>query len=155
DLDDVVVTPEPLQQPHPPLWVAATAPPAAERAGRHGAHLHGAAVDPEFHAAYFRGLEAAGVDRATVRISNPWSITLTDQDPSAVWPRTERLSFDRWVFSRQIRPEMGAPALDYGRAPGPGAYRDFELIGDADTVLGTLEPLVRSLPITDIVHAGP
>jgi alkanesulfonate monooxygenase SsuD/methylene tetrahydromethanopterin reductase-like flavin-dependent oxidoreductase (luciferase family) len=155
DLDDVVVTPEPLQQPHPPLWVAATAPPAAERAGRHGAHLHGAAVDPEFHAAYFRGLEAAGVDRSSMRISNPWSITVTDEDPAAVWARHERLYFDRWDFYRQIRTEMGDPDLDYGLAPGPEAYRDFELIGDPDTVLGTLEPLVRSLPITDLVHAGP
>jgi alkanesulfonate monooxygenase SsuD/methylene tetrahydromethanopterin reductase-like flavin-dependent oxidoreductase (luciferase family) len=155
DLDDVCVTPEPRQQPHPPLWVAATAPPAAERAGRHGAHLHGAAVDAEFHAAYFRGLEAAGIDRSTMRISNPWSITVTDENPDTVWARHEQHYFDRWDFYRQIRTEMGDPDLDYGLAPTPEAYRDFELIGDADTVIGTLQPLVSSMPLTDLVHAGP
>src|SRR6478736_3595357 len=60
DLENIHVAPEPLQKPHPPLWVAATSPPAAERAGRHGANLHGSSVDPEFHAAYLRGLEASG-----------------------------------------------------------------------------------------------
>jgi alkanesulfonate monooxygenase SsuD/methylene tetrahydromethanopterin reductase-like flavin-dependent oxidoreductase (luciferase family) len=155
DLEDVYVTPEPLQQPHPPLWVAATAPPGAERAGRYGAHLHGASVDPEFHEAYFRGLAQAGFDRAGMRISNPWSITVTDENPDKVWARHEQLYFDRWDFYRQIRTEMGDPDLDYGLQPTPEAYRDFELIGDTDTVIGTLQPLVQGMPLTDLVHAGP
>src|SRR3954452_6401484 len=61
DLDNLTVTPQPRQEPHPPLWVAATAPAAAERAGRFGANLHGASVEREFHDAYLRGLAAAGV----------------------------------------------------------------------------------------------
>ncbi|GAB3462744.1 LLM class flavin-dependent oxidoreductase [Actinophytocola sediminis] len=155
DLTDITVTPEPLQRPHPPLWVAATAPPAAARAGRHGANLHGASVDPAFHAAYLDGLAQAGVDPATRRISNPWSMTVTDEPPDAVWERNKELYFQRWDFYRQIRLEMGDPDLDYGLAPGPDAYRDFELIGDADTVLGTLRAVTDTLPLTDIVHSGP
>lgn len=155
DLDEVYVTPPPLQQPHPPLWFAATAPAAAERAGRKGAHLHGAAVDPEFHAAYRRGLESIGLDIADMRISNPWSITVTSDSPAAVWERNQDLYYDRWDFYRQIRLEMGDPDLEYGLPPGPEAYRDFELIGDADTVISTVRSLVDQLPLTDIVHAGP
>ncbi|OLF13913.1 hypothetical protein BLA60_01640 [Actinophytocola xinjiangensis] len=155
DLKDITVTPAPLQQPHPPLWVAATAPPAAARAGRYGANLHGASVDPAFHQAYRDGLAEAGVDPATRRVSNPWSITVTDEKPEAVWERNKELYFDRWDFYRQIRIEMGDPDLDYGLTPGPDAYRDFELIGDADTVLGTLRGFADTLPLTDIVHSGP
>ncbi|WP_433377876.1 LLM class flavin-dependent oxidoreductase [Streptosporangium sp. CA-115845] len=155
DLHDVVVRPAPLQQPHPPLWVAATAPPAARRAGQVGAHLHGASVDPAFHEAYFAGLAEAGVPRDQVRISNPWSITVTDESPDAVWDRRKDLIFERWDFYRRIRDDMGDQGLHYGLPPSPEAYRDFELIGDADTVIGTLEGFVRSLPLTDIVHSGP
>jgi alkanesulfonate monooxygenase SsuD/methylene tetrahydromethanopterin reductase-like flavin-dependent oxidoreductase (luciferase family) len=154
NLDNITVTPAPLQQPHPPLWVAATAPAAAERAGRFGAHLHGANADPDFHAAYRRGLAAAGIDPATMRVSNPWSITVTDE-PDRVWERNQDLYFERWDFYRQIRLEMGDPDLDYGLPPGPDAYRDFELIGTADTVLDTIGGFAESLSLTDIVHAGP
>ncbi len=154
DLKDITVTPEPLQQPHPPLWVAATSAPAAERAGRHGAHLHGASTDPEFHAAYFRGLASAGLPRSAARISNPWSITLTREDPQKVWERNKALYFARWDFYRTIRAEMGDREIKYGLPPADG-YRDNELIGNADAVLETLRGFAQRLPLTDIVHSGP
>ena len=155
DLKDIHVAPEPFQKPHPPLWVAATAPPAAERAGRHGAHLHGASIDPEFHAAYFRGLEAGGHDRTTARISCPWSITVTDEHPDTVWARNKALYFERWDYYRKIRSEMGDDDLAYGLSPSEDAYRDNELIGDARHVIAVLKGLCKSLPLTDIVHSGP
>jgi alkanesulfonate monooxygenase SsuD/methylene tetrahydromethanopterin reductase-like flavin-dependent oxidoreductase (luciferase family) len=154
DLKNITVAPEPLQRPHPPLWVAATSAPAAERAGRHGAHLHGVGVDPDFHAAYFRGLDSAGIDRRQMRISSPWSITVTDENPQAVWERNKQRYLERWDFYRVIRQEMGDQPLTYG-LPSAEAYRGNELIGDAGTVLQTLRELTRSLPLTDIVHSGP
>jgi alkanesulfonate monooxygenase SsuD/methylene tetrahydromethanopterin reductase-like flavin-dependent oxidoreductase (luciferase family) len=155
DFDNLTVAPEPLQKPHPPLWVAATSPAAAERAGRYGANLHGVGVYPEFHQAYFKGLAEAGVDPATRRISNPWSITVTDEDPEAVWQRNKALYFERWDFYRKIRLEMGDEDLKYGLEPGEDEYRDNELIGDAQEVLRVLRQLKDSTPITDLVHSGP
>jgi alkanesulfonate monooxygenase SsuD/methylene tetrahydromethanopterin reductase-like flavin-dependent oxidoreductase (luciferase family) len=155
DLDNLVVAPEPLQKPHPPLWVAATAPAAAERAGRYGAHLHGVGVDPEFHQAYLRGLAQAGIDPAERRISSPWSVTVTDEKPEAVWERNKALYFERWDFYRKIRFEMGDEDLKYGLEPGADEYRDNELIGDADAVLGVLRGFKDTTPLTDIVHSGP
>ena len=155
NLQDIEVCPEPLQQPHPPLWVGATAPAGAERAGRHGANLHGADISPEFYAAYQRGLNEAGIDHNSVRVSNPWSMTVTTEKPDAVWERNKRLYFERWDFYRRIREEMGDPDLQYGLTPSDETYRDYELIGDPDTVLGTLKGLVQDTPLTDIIHSGP
>lgn len=155
DLQDMQVVPEPMQKPHPPLWVAATSPVAAERAGRHGAHLHGASVDPAVHAAYLRGLHASGHPIDEARISNPWSITVTHEDPEKVWKRNEALYFERWDYYRRIRSQMGDADLQYGLTPSTNAYRDHELIGDADAVLHTLHTFRDTLPLTDIVHAGP
>jgi alkanesulfonate monooxygenase SsuD/methylene tetrahydromethanopterin reductase-like flavin-dependent oxidoreductase (luciferase family) len=154
DLKDITVAPPPLQHPHPPIWVAATSPAAAERAGRHGAHLHGASIEPEFFAAYFRGLAAAGKDRSTVRISSPWSVTVTDESPDKVWERNKDLYFTRWNFYSLIRATMGDRELKYGLPPAEG-YRDNELIGNASFVLETLRTVTGKLPLTDIVHSGP
>lgn len=40
DLDVQAVTPRPVQEPHPPVWLAARAEVPARRAGASGAHLH-------------------------------------------------------------------------------------------------------------------
>ena len=149
------VKPEPLQQPHPPLWLAATTAAPAERAGRHGLNLAGASVDPEVHAAYREALAANGRDAASVRVSNPWSITVTDEDPEAVWERNKQHYFHRWDYYRKIRAEIGDPDLQYGLEPAADTYRQNELIGDAATVLATLEPFVRDLGLTDVVLFGP
>lgn len=158
DLKDLVVTPEPFQTPHPRLWVAATAPAAAERAGRHGANLHPAAADPAFYEAYFRGLAQAGVDPKTRRISTGGSFTITDEDPQKVWERNKQLYFDRWDFYTQIRNEMGDADLPHGgRKDGDAeSYRDAELIGDAATVIENLRQRKTAMPwLTDVMHSGP
>lgn len=154
-ISDVQVQPSPAQNPHPPLWVAATAPAAAERAGRHGAHLAAASVDPQVYTAYHDGLAKAGHPAESTRVSNPWSITVTDENPERVWDRNKRFYFDRWDYYRKIRNEFGDPDLDYGLTPSPDEYRDNELIGDADTVLAVLEPFVSDLGLTDLVLFGP
>lgn len=154
-LDDVRVQPTPVQQPHPPIWVAATTVAAAERAGRHGANLAAASVDPAVHAAYHAALDSAGIARGSTRVSNPWSITVTDEEPDTVWRRNKHHYHHRWDYYRTIRSEFGDPDLEYGLAPSAETYRANELIGTADLVLETLEPHVRGLGLTDLVLFGP
>jgi len=155
-LDNIGVYPEPFQKPHPPLWVAATSPAAAARAGRHGAFLHGASIAPEFHEAYLKAREEAGLTRESARISNTWSITVTEEDPQAVWLRNREHYQRRWSFYSDVRAGMGDDELAYG-LDGADAdlYRDAELIGTAETVIETLRGFVDSMPLTDIVHSGP
>jgi alkanesulfonate monooxygenase SsuD/methylene tetrahydromethanopterin reductase-like flavin-dependent oxidoreductase (luciferase family) len=72
--DDVPVRPKPLQQPHPPIWMAALSPETFELAGRYGYHLlYGTAfgLPPEkakaLQMSYGRGLVAGGHDPARRR----------------------------------------------------------------------------------------
>jgi alkanesulfonate monooxygenase SsuD/methylene tetrahydromethanopterin reductase-like flavin-dependent oxidoreductase (luciferase family) len=160
-LKDVVIAPTPLQKPHPPLWVAATMPAAAERAGRYGANLAGVSDRPEFYEAYFRGLAQSGVSRDAVRLSASCGCTVTDEDPEKVWQRNRELHFERWRFYAEIREEMGDPDLE-GHRPDkaapltPEQFRDADLIGDASTVIGVLRQRKDAAPwLTDFVHSGP
>lgn len=153
-IDGLRVEPTPAQQPHPPLWVAATTEAAATRAGRYGANLAGATVDPAVHAAYHRARKEAGFDSAP-RVSNPWSITVTDENPEAVWARNSHHYFYRWDYYRKIRAEYGDPDLDYGLTPSAETYRANELIGTGDDVLSALRPFVTDLGLTDLVLFGP
>jgi len=163
DLRDIEVWPEPLQQPHPPLWIGATTVAAAERAGRHGAWLAAGSVEPEVYQAYREAWTASGHPAGAARASLTLTITATREDPEKVWARNRERYFERWDFYSRIRSELGDPALAVG-ATGrvqpepvatPESYRANELIGDPDTVLAILEPLVRRLGATDLVMSGP
>jgi len=164
-LTDLEVQPEPAQRPHPPLWVGATSVPAAERAGRHGAYLAAGSTDLEVFDAYRRAWKSAGHDPAAARVAIGPTITTTYESPDAVWARNRDLYFERWDFYRRIRTELGHDDLRIATRPqeatgpddrpSPESYRQNELIGDPETVLEVLEPLVRSTGATDLVLNGP
>ena len=152
--DDVEVRPEPLQQPHPPLWVGATTARAAARAGRHGAHLAPGSADRAVIDAYWAARDEAGFDRAAARIAFGLPATVTHEDPEQVWERNRELYHYRWDFYRKIRAELGDPDLAPNN-PGPDFYRSYETIGDPDTVLCEARRVVDEFGITDFGVFGP
>ena len=62
-LQDVELTPRPVQTPHPPIWIGARGKRAVERAARMGFHLIGTG-EVEQQRAYDRELERQGRDPA-------------------------------------------------------------------------------------------
>jgi len=163
ELRDIEVRPEPLQTPHPPLWIGATTVAAAERAGRHGAFLAAGSVEPGVYEAYRRAWVAGGRPAAQSRASMTLAITTTFEDPEKVWARHRDVYFERWDFYSRIRRELGDPALAVGATGRAGAepvaspesYRANELIGDPQTVIGVVRSLAEQLGVTDLVMSGP
>jgi alkanesulfonate monooxygenase SsuD/methylene tetrahydromethanopterin reductase-like flavin-dependent oxidoreductase (luciferase family) len=163
-LRGIEVRPEPLQTPHPPLWVGATTEAAAARAGRHGARLAAASAEPGVYEAYRKAWAGAGHDPEASRASNCLSITTTFEDPEVVWQRNRERYFYRWDFYRRIRHELGDPDLVVGTSDGqpgmaeepvPEDYRANELIGDPDTLIETIIPMFSALGVDELVLNGP
>jgi alkanesulfonate monooxygenase SsuD/methylene tetrahydromethanopterin reductase-like flavin-dependent oxidoreductase (luciferase family) len=154
DFDGIEVRPEPLQDPHPPLWVGATTPRAAARAGRHGAHLAPGAADPAIIDAYWAARDAAGFDRASARIAFGLPATVTREDPDEVWERHKELYHYRWDFYRKIRAELGDPDLAPTN-PGPDFYRSYETIGPPELVIENARRVVDDFGVTDLGFFGP
>jgi alkanesulfonate monooxygenase SsuD/methylene tetrahydromethanopterin reductase-like flavin-dependent oxidoreductase (luciferase family) len=155
-LTDIIVRPGPYQRPHPPLWIGATVPKAAARAGRFGANLRGASLAPEFFEAYIQGLAEGGFNLADRRISRSISFTVTHEDPERVWSRNKEYYTYRWGFYQAIRSALGDPPL----VPGLGIaesepFRSHELIGAPDAVLATLASALQGTPVTDVMYSGP
>jgi alkanesulfonate monooxygenase SsuD/methylene tetrahydromethanopterin reductase-like flavin-dependent oxidoreductase (luciferase family) len=156
NLTEVLVRPMPYQQPYPPLWVGATTPKGAARAGRCGAHLRGASVDPEFFGAYFEGLGQSGVSPESRRISKAISFTATYEDPDRVWARNRECYQRRWGFYQEIRSAIGDPPLSVGLGiPETDTFRHHDLIGSPQAILDTLAESVKDTPVTDIIYSGP
>lgn len=155
--NNLLVTPEPCQKPHPPLWIGATTPVAARRAGRLGANLYAGSTAPETFAAYREGLEEAGHDPAKFRSSVALSVTTTREDPDVVWGRIREQCHYRWDFYRVIRQEMGDAMLNVTApqgAPSSDEYRDNELIGPPEMILEVMAGYRENLGVTDFIHFG-
>ena len=60
-IDEARLTPKPVQQPMPPLWIGATSTPGVRRAGRRGANLLGL-TNPRLQEVYEQARAEAGFD---------------------------------------------------------------------------------------------
>lgn len=131
---DVAVRPRPLQQPHPPLWMAALSEDSFEKAGRLGLNL---LFSPVFGGSiqtaatlfkrYRDALEAHGHDPATrevgalimVYAGRTQEQAREEFAPSVIWYMR--------TFSRHVAPHVG-------HDPVPG-YEQYTVYRDAAAVL--------------------
>lgn len=154
---DLRVEPQPLQSPHPPLWVASTAVPSARRAGRYGADLAAATLDSAVFAAYreeWNKREAQDQERP--RVSIALSPTVTFEDPEDVWRRNYQRYQERYAYYEDIRAGMGDEELNIGAAEATtDKFRENELIGEPEVILRTIRELEALTGCTDLVLTGP
>ncbi|MEV4316847.1 LLM class flavin-dependent oxidoreductase [Actinocrispum sp. NPDC049592] len=82
DIDGARVTPRPVQDPHPPIWVGGLSRAAVRRAARYGDAYTGPA-NPQVWQSYLDALAEQGKDPATARINltgTPWFFVSSDPE---------------------------------------------------------------------------
>ena len=166
---DVQVWPRPLQQPHPPVWMAATATVESfEFAGRHGFHMM---LIPFLHEieelrpkveAYLNARRAGGHDPATARVLGVYHMCVGKSSAEARAAAAKGLAeYNAAAFH--------AHSLTQG-IPDPESYRSHErhraemrrltfeemvagsrvLVGSAEEVRERLEYVRERLYLTDL-----
>lgn len=133
--DDVEVLPRPLQQPHPPVWLAGTSPESIERAAEGGYDL---LMDPhsthdeiaQKRALYGRALVENGFEPSgrTVPIARLVAIA-----PTAAGAREVAASGARWTVT------------SYARGKAAGGEDPIERYVDRVIIHGTAEMVVERL----------
>lgn len=152
--ENIEVTPEPLQQPHPPLWIGATTPRAAERAGRHGANLALGSADPAVVAAFQEGRAAAGFDAGSGRINFGLAALPTYGDPDVIWARSKEYYQYHWDFYRKIRAELGDPDL-VSSAQHSDPSQPMAVIAPPEVVIERAREVVETFGVTDFGWSPP
>lgn len=153
-----MVTPKPVQDPHPPAWMAATSPGSAEVAGGHGLGLLSFSIMQPLEAmaaqvAAYRAAAAAPSPLTDVSTDRVAAYTLVHATPPRTAPEPRVWESVAWWYSNlaqftldwelpHLSPEerertfpLLAPILE-GNVP----VRDFSdgdmiLIGDAETIV--------------------
>ena len=154
DFEDLEVRPEPLQKPYPPLWVGATTPRAAARAGRHGAGLCLGRADHAVVAAYLGGREETGLNAGQARIAFGVAGWPTYEDPDQVWARNGRFYEYKRAFYDRIRTELHDPEL-FPTRRNDETRKAYENIGPPELIVEQARATVEALQVTDFTWGGP
>jgi natural product biosynthesis luciferase-like monooxygenase protein len=117
-IEDVPVRPKPLQQPHPPVWMAALSPESFVQAGRKGFNLLCAPVfgfsgasAVENLQAYREALRAGGHDPATKQIAALCMIYVAADVAQAGRDFGDPVIWYYRTFSKYIAPPPGQPPI--------------------------------------------
>jgi len=108
---DLSLSPKPVQQPHPPLWIGARTEKATRRVARIGCHLM-ATLGPDPAPAYVETLEECGRDPADFSIAQLRMVYLAESEDRA-WEDTQDHIFEMMRYYGEILAEANdAPGDD-------------------------------------------
>jgi alkanesulfonate monooxygenase SsuD/methylene tetrahydromethanopterin reductase-like flavin-dependent oxidoreductase (luciferase family) len=103
-VSNVAVHPQPVQKPHPPIWLAAVSPPTAELAGREGFNVLFAQTQSfknlkEIYDLYMHHWTAAGRDPAAAQTRVARSVYVSETDAEA--RRVMSAAYDWFLKAQQ------------------------------------------------------
>jgi len=108
---DLCLSPKPVQQPHPPLWIGARTEKATRRVARMGCHLM-ATLGPDPAPAYVDTLKECGRDPAHFAIAQLRMVYLAESEDQA-WEDTQEHIFEMMRYYGEILAEANdAPGDD-------------------------------------------
>ena len=142
DAGEARLSPLPVQDPHPPVWVAAFGPKALAQAGRLGLPYLASPMEPlgrlrENYRRHAQACDAAGVPRP----------------PEVPIMRTLFVSKDRRLVAR-VRDQLGIAARQLASGGRPGVSLeadDWAIIGDPAAVADKAAAYVEDLGMTHLI----
>jgi probable F420-dependent oxidoreductase len=156
NVENLAVTPRPVQQPHPPIWLGARSEAPARRAARFRAPLL-LVGPPAVYEAYAAALRKEGIDPAGMPVLGSRACIVTE-DPEQAWSQVRDhvhytgSLYDDWYGEAADLPtdaeRIGRPIAD------PDARRAGYLIGTAAEVIAGIEAWQRTVPYTHMIFTA-
>lgn len=159
--EDVEVLPRPLQQPHPPVWLAASSEDSINRAARDGfailmdPHSTHAEIGRKL-ALYHEGLRSAGHDPAAREVPTARLVAIGDTSARAaeVARRGARWLVDSYVNAQAMAPAGKGMFLPFDAGDPVERYMNGIIIhGTADAVADELQRLEAEVPLRSMLLA--
>ncbi len=157
---DLRVTPDPVQEGGPPLWIAATSKPGALRAARYDTHLlpqgpRSAVLDP-----WQEELRATGRDPEEKRVGIIRGVFVTD-DVEREWTpvaAAEKVRRDVYIDIIKASADHKDAVAKRKESDGPREPQPLNplvwTVGDVDHCVAELTELITDHGVTDIVTWG-
>ncbi|MGH7918218.1 MAG: LLM class flavin-dependent oxidoreductase, partial [Candidatus Binataceae bacterium] len=85
EVNGVKLTPEPIQKPHPPIWVGGFTPPALRRAARYGDGFTAPEANRGVYDRYVEELRKQGKATSDVRFAGGHRWLIASNEPERTW----------------------------------------------------------------------
>ncbi|MGB1883944.1 MAG: LLM class flavin-dependent oxidoreductase [Gammaproteobacteria bacterium] len=153
---DAMLSPKPVQDPKPPIWIGARGPKAITRAAEMGYHLM-ATIGPDPAPLYLESLAASGRDPAQFNIAQLRMVYTAPTEDQA-WDECQDHLFHMLEFYQDILSE--AKDADGDDAPLPvtkpadmrnSVLADHFMIGTPDQVSAKIEKFSQDFKCTDFI----
>jgi alkanesulfonate monooxygenase SsuD/methylene tetrahydromethanopterin reductase-like flavin-dependent oxidoreductase (luciferase family) len=155
-IEDVFLSPKPVQQPHPPIWVGARGPKGIKRAAQHGYNFM-ATFGPDPAPLYQQTLKEAGYNPDDFKIAQLRMGHIADSEDQA-WDECQDHLFHLLEFYQDIL--EGANDAEGDDQPLPikeardirdSALNEVFLVGTVDQVAEKLDKFCNEFICTDFV----
>lgn len=160
-MDEVRLEPRPVQNPHPPLWVGATAPAAVRRAGNLGANLLGLA-SRRLQSTYEEALIEGGWNPAERSVMQLFWVYVASTDDDA-WevaaPHFHHVldTYAQWATrsgdAQRMNSSLIVPPAPDLRYTDPKRLMFPPIFGSPDTVATAIENRLRQVRTTHLCLA--
>ncbi len=160
DFEEVEVLPKPVQQPHPPVWLASSSPDAVKWSAQHGYTI---LMDPHAshgdiaakRALYQRELEGAGrsMDGRVIPMARNIALGETQEEAEAVARNGAQFMFGSYLRRGTGAATPGEKTIDTGALvdvdedPVERYVNDVVITGTPDKVIDDLQRLEEELPL--------
>ena len=155
-IKDLHLSPRPVQQPHPPIWIGARGPKAIRNAAKLGYHLM-ATIGPDPAPLYRETLAEEGKDPDAFNVAQLRMVYCAESEDQA-WDDISAHLFHLMDFYQDILSEAKDAEGDEKPLPFTkpeeirnSAFRHVGLIGTPDQVNAKLEAFAREYHCTDFI----
>ncbi len=142
------LTPEPIQQPRPPIWVGGFTPPALRRAAKYGDGYIGVGPLKEAYERYVAALEKVGKSTTDIRLAGGYFWLIPSEDPDKTWNEAaEHVRYQVNAYAEWLE-KAGMPL--FPKVPDTDALRESGLfqVVDVDTCIQMIRDYALETPLT-------
>ena len=142
------LTPEPIQQPRPPIWVGGFTPPALRRAAKYGDGYIGVGPLKEAYERYVTALEKVGKPTTDIRLAGGYFWLIPSADPDKTW--NEAAEHVRYQVNAYAEWSEKAGMPLFPKVPDTAALRESGLfqVVDVDTCIQMIRDYALETPLT-------
>ena len=142
------LTPEPIQQPRPPIWGGGFTPPALRRAAKYGDGYIGVGPLKEAYERYVTALEKVGKSTTDIRLAGGYFWLIPSEDPDKTW--NEAAEHVRYQVNAYAEWSEKAGMPLFPKLPDTDALRESGLfqVVDVDTCIQMIRDYALETPLT-------
>src|SRR5712671_227624 len=149
DFQNVKVTPEPIQQPHPPIWLGGFTPAALRRAVRFGNGFTVPGANREVYDRYVAELKRENRPTDDIRFASGFWFLIVSDDPAKTFAEAadhiiyQANNYSEWLSAAGLQP-LAAHLGDREQLRQSGLLN----VVDPDTAVSMIRNLTDNVPIT-------